>query len=103
MTLLYSSEQQINEEGSSQLDDLAPSGMVPTSTSGMVPTTTSGMVPTSALTQDPETSRIWLSDESSGDILSCMSSPALTDCQVEVIAIDLGNGVAGKFLFCVHL
>ena len=59
----------------------------------------SGLVPTSALAQDPETNRIWLSDQSSGDILSCISSPTLIDCQVEVSASNLGNGIAGEFPF----
>ena len=60
----------------------------------------SSLVPTAALAQDPQTSRIWLSDKSSGDILSCVSSLTLMDCQVEVDAGALDNGVAGEFL-CV--
>ena len=55
------------------------------------------LVPTSALTQDPETNRIWLSDQLSGNILSCVTSPTLTACQVEVSASELGNTAAGEF------
>ena len=63
----------------------------------------SGLVPTSGLAQDPETDRIWLSDQLSGDILSCVTSPTLTDCQVEVSASRLGNGVAGELLLMLIL
>ena len=58
----------------------------------------SSLVPTTALTQDPETNRIWLSDRLSGDILSCASSPSFIDCQVEVNASNLDSGIAGEFL-----
>ena len=58
-----------------------------------------GLVPASALTQDPETSRIWLSDQLSGDIFSCATSPTMSECQAEVDASVLGNGAAGEFLF----
>ena len=73
----------------------------PLQSSGRRRNVLNGLVPTSALAQDPETGRIWLSDRSSGNILSCMSSMTLTDtdCQVEVSAADLGSGVAGEFLF----
>ena len=58
------------------------------------------LVPTSALTQDPKTSRIWLSDQLSGDIFSCATTPTMSDCQTEVDASVLGNGAAGESL-CV--
>ena len=61
------------------------------------------LVPTSALTQDPETNRIWLSDHLSGNILSCATSPTLTDCQVEVSASELGNTATCEFCLMLIL
>lgn len=58
----------------------------------------SSLMPTSALALDPVTNRLWLCDQPSGNILSCPSSVAMADCQVEVNASALGNGAAGESL-----
>ena len=55
-----------------------------------------------ALTFDPFTEELWLSDSSTGDIINCnVSMLGLTECVVVVNATDIGG--AGMYSVCVYI